>query len=76
MNLRKKTAFWLLVMLPLVALMQGCATKSPDSIPVQAPRIPKLPPQLAKPAPQDSFLERARSDTRTWRETLTSSETK
>ena len=76
MNSPKRTAFWWPALLLLAVLMQGCATRSPDSTPVQPPRIPSLPPQLSKPAPQESFLERARSDTRTWQEKLTSSETK
>lgn len=74
----KKTSgkFSLIGWLALTLLLTACATKSPDSMPVQFPKVPPLPPTLAKPVPQESFLERARSDTQTWLKKLKSSETK
>ena len=66
----------LLLLLLLAALSAGCATKLPDSTPVQPPQIPSLPPTLAKPVPPESFLERAQKSTQAWREKLISSETK
>lgn len=63
-------------MLLLAALTQGCATKSPDSMPVQPLRIPKPAPTLMKPVSPESYLERAQRNTQSWHSTLIGSETK
>ena len=68
--------FYLIGLLAWTLSMVGCATKSPDSMPVQPPKIPPLPPTLAKPAPQESYLERARMNIEAWQKKLTSSESK
>lgn len=65
-----------LALLLLSALLASCATRSPDSTPVQPPLAPKLPPTLAKPVSLESFLDRAQKDIEQWRKKLTESETK
>lgn len=56
--------------------LASCATTSPDSMPVQPPKIPEPPPLLMKPAPQESFLERAQTNIEAWRKRLMDSVTK
>lgn len=67
---------WLLALLLLSALMTGCATKSPASMPVQSPQIPAPPPSLMKPVPRESYLGRALKDIEQWQQTLKDSSTK
>lgn len=57
-------------------LLLGCATKSTDSMPVQPPKIPSLPPALQKPVSQESYLDRAQRNIEAWRKKLTDSEIK
>lgn len=63
-------------LLLLTALMQGCATPSPASTPVQPPQIPSPPATLMKPVQPGSYLERARKNIEQWQQKLTSSPTK
>lgn len=66
---------WLLLALSL----SGCATPSPTvTLPPECPKpeIPALPPSLAKPPPQESFLEAARRDISQWLQQLKSSATR
>jgi hypothetical protein len=73
---QRNRLFSLLALLLLSLSLASCATKSSDSMPVQPPQIPSLPPSLAKPPPQESYLERAQSNIEAWLKELTSSETK
>jgi hypothetical protein len=57
-------------------LLVGCATTSTDSMPVQPPKIPSLPPTLAKPVPPESYLERAQRNIEQWQKELINSATK
>ena len=72
----KNKTSWLLLLLAPMLLLQACATKSSDLMPVQPPQTPALPPSLAKPPPPESYLERAQSDIEVWRKALTNSEAK
>jgi len=76
MTLPKDRPCSLPVLLLLTSSLAACATKSTDSMPVQPPQIPSLPPSLAKPVSPESYLERAQTDIGTWRERLTNSATK
>ena len=66
----------LLAPLALSLLLTACATTSHVSTPVKPPQTPQLPPSLAKPAPQESYLERAQTNIEGWRKTLTGAETR
>lgn len=66
----------LLGLLPLTALLAACATTSPDSTPVAAPRIPQPPASLMTPVEPESYLERAQQSIEAWRKRLTDSATK
>jgi len=68
-------AAWLLLVLSL----SGCAASSPivtPPLPCPKPEIPALPPSLAKPPPQESFLDAARRDISTWLQQLKDSATR
>lgn len=76
MNKRNARSFSLPMSLMLLLLLTGCATKSPDLIPVQPPQTPALPPSLAKPVPPESFLERAQRNIEQWQKKLIEEEPK
>lgn len=64
-------------MWPLAGLLlTACASTSNDSMPVQPPQIPALPPTLAKPPLPESFLERAQQNIEQWQKALMDSATK
>lgn len=66
---------WLLLALSLT----GCAAPSPNVMPpleCPKPEIPELPPSLAKPPPQESFLDAARRDISEWLQQLKNSATR
>lgn len=65
-----------LALVTLAALLTACATKLPDSIPVQPPRIPPPPATLMKPPSPESYSERASRSIKEWLQTLTDSESK
>ena len=65
-----------IALLVLSGLLQACATRSPASIPVQPPAMPKPPASLMKPVSPESYSERAQKNTSTWQQKLTASETK
>lgn len=75
MRTRNSKSLLLALLLP-VLLLSACATPSSVSTPVQPPQIPALPPSLARPVPQESFLDRAQRNIEAWRKTLMDSETK
>lgn len=64
----------------LLALsLTGCAAPSPNAMPppeCPKPEIPALPPSLAKPPPQESFLDAAKSDISQWLQQLKNSATR
>lgn len=75
-NARSRAA---LAMLPLLLLCASCATRSLDSTTVPIPtqqEMPALPPALAKPPPQESYLEKAAARIKSWQQRLTSSATR
>lgn len=72
----RKHNSWLLASLLPTLLLAACATTSKDSMPVQPPRIPSLPPTLEKPVPQESYLERAQRNIEQWQKALINSATK
>lgn len=70
-----KRPLWLALLL-LSALLQACATKSPLSTPAQCPRIPSLPPSLAKPVPPETYSEDAAKRIDEWTDELRRSATR
>lgn len=73
LSVRLHPVFALLV---LSGLLSACATRSPGSMPVQPPAMPRPPASLMKPVSQESYSERAQKNTLTWQQKLTESETK
>lgn len=65
-----------LLLLLLVAPLQGCWLTFKPPTPCQCPRTPEPPSSLMQPVPQESFSERAQRDIETWLQELTRSETK
>lgn len=79
MNKTRRTAAARTAWLLLVLSLSGCATPSPSVLPpleCPKPEIPELPPTLAKPPPQESFLDAARRDISEWLLQLKSSATR
>lgn len=70
-----KRPLWLALLL-LSALLQACATKSPLSTPAQCPRVPSLPPSLAKPVPPETYSEDAAKRIDGWTDELRRSATR
>lgn len=67
------------VMLPLLLLCAGCAARSPASTAAPIPtrqETPALPPALAKPAPPESYSDKAAARIKSWQQTLTDSATR
>lgn len=75
-NARPRAAF--VMLLPLL-LCASCGTRLPGStaapIPTQQ-EMPALSPALAKPAPPESYSEKALARIKSWRQRLTDSETR
>ena len=63
-------------LLLLSALLQGCATKSGGLTLDQCPRVPSLPPSLAKPVPPEIYLENAPKRIDEWTDALRRSATR
>lgn len=80
MNRTAVSLIALLTLLLLVPSLNGCAAPSPIAPlpPLLCPRpeIPALPPSLAKPPPQESYLEAARRDISQWLQQLKSTATR
>lgn len=70
-----KKPLWLALLL-LSAALQGCATKSAGLTLDQCPRVPSLPPSLAKPVPPETYLEYAPERIDAWTNALKRSVTK
>lgn len=66
----------LLVPLMLSALLQACATPSPDSTLAQCQSTQSLPATLAKRPKPESYSERAQQNIEAWQQKLISSEIK
>lgn len=66
----------LFALLLLIALLQGCATKSSGLTLDQCPRVPSLPPSLAKPVPPETYSEDAAKRIDGWTEELRRSATR
>lgn len=65
---------WPLLLLALLVSLSGCATKSSVSTIEQCPRIPALPPSLAKPVPPELRSMNAAESIKRWSESLRASE--
>lgn len=63
-------------LLLLSALAQGCATKSSGLTLDQCPRVPSLPPSLAKPVPPETYSEDAARRIDGWTDELKASATR
>lgn len=80
MPTKSARAFALAMLLPLILLLQACATKPADSIcdaPIPTLQVtPVLPPALAKLPPRESYSLKAQQRIQQWQNRLTNSETK
>lgn len=65
---------WLWLLLALLVSLTGCATPSAVSTIEQCPRIPALPPSLAKPVPPELRSMNAAESIKRWNESLRASE--
>lgn len=79
--MNRTAASWIamLALLLLAPSLSGCAAPSPivmPPAPCPKPEIPALPPSLAKPPPQESFLDAARRDISEWLSELKNSATR
>ena len=63
-------------LLLLSALLQACATKSSGLTLDQCPRVPSLPPSLAKPVPPETYSEDAPKRIEGWTDELRRSATR
>lgn len=70
-----KRPLWLALLL-LSALLLGCATKSSGLTLDQCPRVPSLPPSLAKPVPPETYSEDAAKRIEGWTNELKNSATR
>ncbi|WP_454694034.1 hypothetical protein [Achromobacter aegrifaciens] len=67
----KPSAYRMLSVIPLLALLTACGTPSLPSVP-EPPKLPPAPASLSKPLPEPgTFSKRARMNMQRWQETLT-----
>ena len=60
--------FYVLILLPFVMLLKGCASKAPQP-PSDSPKLPP-PPSLTTPTPSETYSLSARRDMEKWRKRL------